>query len=96
MNNGDEELTMSWSMLRPSDLIPFQIDLSSSYSSFSCPPRGLLRADIFKVSAPPKLLLPDRHARLTASKLGRQRASAVVGAEVSEPRVLSTKRLEGE
>ena len=46
-------------MLRPSDLIPFQIDLSSSYSSFICPPRGLLRAAIVKASAP-KLLLPAR------------------------------------
>lgn len=35
--------TMSWSTLRPSDLIEFQITLSSSNSSLSWP-RGLLRA----------------------------------------------------
>jgi hypothetical protein len=107
-------LTISWSMLRPSDLIPFQMDLSSSYSSFICPPRGLLRAAMFKgkcTSMRPKLLLPNRHARLTTSKLGGRRASTVLyvfglgkkvgdnnagSAQVHEYRTLSTKRLEEE
>lgn len=39
-------------MLRASDLIWFHSDLSSSRSSFVCPPRGLLRAAILNEGAP--------------------------------------------